>query len=440
MLEALCPSPKGSRLFLRWVDVVTSVLRTIAVDLTPVLPGGENGGAKIFVLELLRRLAHNAPDVQFILLTHVDSHEELAEMDRTNMSRHLTVGQTSGRSLFERARLTFHKCLAYLPGRVRNVALRVAYALLSRARRQVHGSLLHTMGADLLFCPFSSPGYSEAGIPVVCTLYDLQYKAYPEFFTPEEVANRDRTFTEACRKATMLVAISDHTRNVAMAHGHIDPVRIQTSLLRMAHRIAPDRSRGPEVLAGLGIEPQRYFVYPANFWKHKNHEMLLAAFGLAANQGLQEDMKLVCTGAPSPRQEWLARAAKAMGLERRVLFPGYLSNADLGCVLAHSRGMLFPSLYEGFGLPVAEAMAAGVPVACSNATSLPEVAGDAAVLFDPRVPEEIAAAIKILTEDDCARARMIEAGLERAAEFADSDCMAREYWEFFQVAAGAGIT
>ena len=184
----------------------------------------------------------------------------------------------------------------------------------------------------------------------------------------------------------------------------------------------------------LGLASQRYLIYPANFWKHKNHEMLLTAFGMACHGGLAADIKLVCTGAPGARQEWLMSAAHTMNLGDRILFPGYLPNAELAALMANCTGVVFPSLYEGFGLPVIEAMAAGVPVACSNTTSLPEVAADAAILFDPRVPTQIAQAMISLVKNEALRARLIQAGQQRAVEFSDGKRMAREYWELFQYA------
>jgi hypothetical protein len=176
-------------------------------------------------------------------------------------------------------------------------------------------------------------------------------------------------------------------------------------------------------------------IFPANFWKHKNHEMLLTAFGMACADGrLPADIKLVCTGAPGARQEWLKSAASGMELGDRVVFPGYLPNAELAALISSCIGVVFPSLYEGFGLPVLEAMAAQVPVACSNTTSLPEVAADAAVMFDPRVPSQIAEAMIGLVTDEALRVRLVEAGRSRVAEFADSKRMADEYWELFQFA------
>lgn len=409
-------------------------LSTIAVDLTPVLPGGENGGAKIFVLELLRRLADMAPDTQFVLLTQAASHDELATMDRPNMRRLMVVGPVVKSSLRTRAQDLAILVLPHLPGRLRRVVGRLGSKLLMSFKRSGSGSLLRDMGVDLLFCPFTAPTYFELGIPTVCTIHDLQYKTYPEFFTPEDVSHRDRVFIDVCRRATAIAAVSDYSREVAMRHGGIEHDRIRTIHHRMAQRNATKPEQNNDVLIRLGLLPGKYLIYPANFWKHKNHEMLLTAFGMACHEGLPADIKLVCTGAAGARQEWLMNAARTMNLGERILFPGYVPNAELAALMVNCIGVVFPSLYEGFGLPVIEAMAAGVPVACSNTTSLPEVAANAVILFDPRVPTQVAQAIISLVENEAWRARLVQAGLQRAGEFSDSARMAREYWELFQCA------
>lgn len=406
----------------------------IAVDLTPVLPGGENGGAKIFVLELLHRLAEMSPDTQFVLLTQAASHEELATMDRPNMRRLMVVGPVVANGIRPRLISLATRILPHLPARLRRVVIRLGYRLNTALKRSGTSSLLRGMRADLLFCPFTAPTYFEPAIPTICTVYDLQYKTYPEFFAAEDVAHRERTFIEACRRATVLTAISEYSRVSAITHGSLEPARIRTIHLRMAQRVLAGAEHDTATLRRLNLAPQRYLVYPANFWKHKNHEMLLTAFGMGCHDGLAADIKLVCTGAPGERQAWLQRAANTMNLGDRILFPGYLPNAELADLLANCAGVIFPSLYEGFGLPVIEAMAAGVPVACSNTTSLPEVAADAAILFDPRIPTQIVQAMISLTENEALRARLIQDGLQRAAEFTDADRMAREYWELFQFA------
>jgi glycosyltransferase involved in cell wall biosynthesis len=344
----------------------------------------------------------------------------------------MVIGPVSANAVRPRLKQLASRIGPRIPGRLRRVVGRVGYRLNMRLKRREASALLRNLGVDLLFCPFTAPTYFEPGIPTVCTIYDLQYKTYPEFFAPEDVAHRAQTFIEASRRATALAAISDYSRQSAIEHGGLDPSRIRTIYLRMARRIAPQTDQSIDVLDRLGIKSHQYLIYPANFWKHKNHEMLLTAFGMAVGKGLAADIKLVCTGAPGARQVWLKNAAHDMGLAERIVFPGYLPNSELATLMSHSRGVVFPSLYEGFGLPVIEAMTAGVPVACSNTTSLPEVAADAAILFDPRVPDQIAQAIITLVNDETLRTRLAEAGQQRAEEFADSLRMANEYWELFQ--------
>lgn len=425
------------RLFKRYEQPMHKTLRTIAVDLTPMLPGGENGGAKIFVLELLEQLAKMAPETEFVLLTHAASHEELVALERKNMRRMLIVDPSRQTTLRSHARWAA-RVFPHLPNRLRNIASRIGYKLNSILRRRYSRSLLWQIEADLLFCPFTAPIYAEPNIPTVCTIYDLQYKSYPEFFSVEDVAQRDRTFFEACRKASALAAISNYSRNSAIHHGKLEAEHIRTIQLRMAKPARDRESLNVGILDRLSLQPQKYLLYPANFWRHKNHEMLFTAFNIACRNGLPEEIKLVCTGAPGERQQFLMSAVESMGLADRIIFPGYLPKDDLATLLGYSAGVVFPSLYEGFGLPVIEAMAAGVPVACSDRTSLPEVASGAALLFDPRIPTDIAQKLLSLVQDESLRSQYIEAGKERAKEFMDVKRMAEEYWNLFRLAQARG--
>jgi glycosyltransferase involved in cell wall biosynthesis len=401
--------------------------KTIAVDLTPVLPGGENGGAKVFALTLIRRLAVAERGTSFVLLTQAASHEELAALDGENVRRVMVIGPAASAN---RARLfrVASRALSHSPAFVRRRAAAVGYRV-HKALKRGGAGVVEALGADLLFCPFTAPTYRSPRIPTVCTIYDVQFRDYPQFFTPEDLVQRERAFLEACAGATALAAISDYSRESAIAAGPLDPRRIRTIHLRLAHASSP--SPAADVLARLGLLSGRFLLYPANFWKHKNHEMLLTAFAIAARDGLPGDVKLVCTGAPSARMQWLADAARAMGLGDRAVFPGFLDENDFNATAARSAGLIFPSLYEGFGMPVLDAMALGVPVACANVTALPEVAGDAALLFDPRRPDDIAKAMVSLVTDSGLRERLVDAGKRRAVEFSDPDRMAAEYWDLF---------
>lgn len=414
---------------------MSAQLQTIAVDLTSVLPGGDNGGAKIFVLELLPQLAKLAPDTQFILLTHAVSHEELAHLDGENVSRLVVVRPSAKQSLRKKLALVASAMLSHLPNRLQYRVGQIGYRLSAWLKRGHQNTLLRDLNADLLFCPFTAPTYSDPGIPTVCTIYDLQYVTYPMFFEAGDGVHRYHVFLEACQKAAKLAAISGYSRESAIAEGKLSPEIIKTIHLRLAKRIVPTTAQGNDILDRLHLTSKRYFLYPANFWKHKNHEMLLTAFGLFCRETLNEEVQLVCTGAPGARQIWLQDAACRMGLKDRVLFPGFLSHEELGVLMAHAHALVFPSLYEGFGMPVIEAMAAGVPVACSNATSLPEVVGDAAILFNPAIPHEIANAFRTLMRDKELRGHLIQKGHARAALFSDTKRMAQEYWDIFEEAS-----
>jgi glycosyltransferase involved in cell wall biosynthesis len=411
--------------------VINSKLNRVAVDLTPIRRGGENGGAKIFVLELLNQLANVAPDTEFVLLTQAASHDELAALDRSNVRRLLVVSPSAGSWLRKLVRVLARHLMPCIPRVLKGGVTRFGYRLNHALQGRGAKSLMQKIDTDLLFCPFTAPTFYSPGVPTVCTIYDLQYKTYPEFFSPEDVAHRDLAFTEACRKADALVAISNFSRDEAIAYGKLSPIQISTIYLRTAKRFENEKQLGNYSLEKSGLSPKRYLLYPANFWLHKNHENLIGAFKMACQTELDKDIKLVCTGSPDKRQDCIISMAIEMGISGRIIFPGYLSNSDLSILMKNSAGLIFPSLYEGFGMPVVEAMAAGVPVACSNTTSLPEVVDEAAILFDPHDPSQIVLAMTSLVKDEALRARLIQTGLQRAAEFSDSMRMAREYWEIF---------
>lgn len=409
--------------------------RTVVVDVTPVLPGGANGGAKHFVLELLGGLAAAEPGARFVLLTHASSHEELSVLDGPNVRRVLAVGAPASEGSGQAARPGMARGLRSLYGRgypllpamARRGVARLAYQANGWLKRGRGSGVATRLGADVLFCPFTAPTFHERGIPTLCTVYDLQFATYPQFFDDADFAYRRSVMLDAARKATMLAAISDFTRDAAIEYTGIEHARIETVYLRMAGRFAHVGADQSRPLSELGLEPGGYLLYPANFWRHKQHEMLLTAFGMACRSGLPSGVRLVLTGAPGARQEFLAGAARALGLGGRVIFPGYLDDAELAVLLEHAHGLVFPSLYEGFGLPVLEAMAAGVPVACSNSTALAEIAADAAFLFDPRKPAAVSRALLSLAMDGAVREDLVVRGRDRARAFSDRERMIADY-------------
>ena len=147
------------------------------------------------------------------------------------------------------------------------------------------------------------------------------------------------------------------------------------------------------------------------------HKNLAALIGALARIPAEERPVLVLPGYATPYEAQLRERAGALGVTEDVRFPAWVSGAELEGLWGLARAFVFPSLYEGFGLPVLEAMARGVPVACSNASSLPEVAGQAALMFDPHDEEQIAQALRRLLADGELRERLRALGLARARQF-----------------------
>jgi len=156
----------------------------------------------------------------------------------------------------------------------------------------------------------------------------------------------------------------------------------------------------------MGLQRGGFFLYPAQSWPHKNHVRLIAALAMIAKE-LPADLRLVLTGSPFAADHPAHGLIAEHRLEKRVLHLGYRSPMELRALYDGAKALVYPSLFEGFGLPVAEAMIARCPVACSNTSSLPEIAGDAAITFDPvNVPEMAAAMLRIAIDADLRTALM----------------------------------
>ncbi|KAF0653462.1 glycosyltransferase [Cyanobium sp. Copco_Reservoir_LC18] len=152
---------------------------------------------------------------------------------------------------------------------------------------------------------------------------------------------------------------------------------------------------------------------------------------MAKHSGLPDDIQLVCTGEDLNRRQRLEAVAEGLRISPSVKMTGFVAAQHLDSLYAHSLAVVFPSLYEGFGMPVIEAMALGVPVACSSTTALAEVAGDAALLFDPGHPGEIATAMCRLSLEKELRATCIQKGRVQSSRYTSPGTMANSYWELF---------
>lgn len=400
-------------------------MANIAVNLTPLLPGGENGGAKIMIIALITQLAQLAPQHKFLLLTSEKTHDELSYLDAPNIKR-WCVHKNKNISRIKKLFFSFKKHTpSFLTSPLFKSYLRKLYYFLLRKK----DSALAEKKIDLLFCPFTSPIYRKFGIPTVVVVYDLQYLLYPQFFDSHEIEHRHFVFKEACRWADQMICISNHTRETVLKNSKISAEKVKTIYIQMANRLPIiSQEKIQFTLAKKNLIANEFLFYPANFWLHKNHEMLFSAFALYKNKNPEMPLKLVCTGSPDKHMDFLKTVAKNLHLEKDIIFLGYVQEEELYTLMTSCRALIFPSLYEGFGMPILEAMHFNKPILCSNVTSLPEIAKDAAILFDPRKPHAIADAIQQLLQlPDAALKTLITNGQKRVNKFNDSTQMARQY-------------
>ncbi len=272
------------------------------------------------------------------------------------------------------------------------------------------------LGVDLWFCPMMDLQPRNIDIPSVVTIADIQHEFYPQFFPPEEMRHRTLTLKPSCRLATAVIAVSEHCRQSLIERYQLDANKVHRIYEAASPACTPDNAREawPQVAKQYGLE-KGYILYPANTWPHKNHELLFMALHLLKKRVLSPT--LVLTGSHIASLDALKDLAKQFDLQDNVRHLGYVEQ-DIFPGLYHGAACLvFPSLYEGFGIPLVEAMASGCAVACSNICSIPEVVGEAALLFDPRKPDMIADRLEQMLRDGALRRQLIEKGLLQAAAF-----------------------
>jgi glycosyltransferase involved in cell wall biosynthesis len=248
----------------------------------------------------------------------------------------------------------------------------------------------------------------------VVTVHDLIYARFPDAHAGLRDKGMRVLVPGAVRRSQRVIADSQSTRDDLVALLGVAPERIDVVPLGLG-AVRRDEPLGePELRARLALGERGVVLSLSAKRPHKNLPALIGALALIAPD---ERPVLVLPGYATEHEHELRAHASALGVTDDVRFPAWVSSAELEGLWSIARAFVFPSLYEGFGLPVLEAMARGVPVACSDASSLPEVAGDAALLFDPRDEAQIATAISRLLVDQALRVRLRELGAAQAKRF-----------------------
>ena len=342
------------------------------------------GGLETYVRRLVPELVRAHPKVRFTLFLNAEGREYLGGeewLDSIEIAVHPLLGR---RWLTAASELTLLGSLADRRG------LDVLHSVAMTGPLRTKAAHVVMVGDVIWFHDPASTGRLTA------TLWKT--------LVPPVVRRADRvlTFSEATRR--------DLARAFAVPSAKIDVVPLGHGALESAKPTSAARLRET-----LDVRGSRVILSVSAKRTHKNLRRLIQALALVREQ--VPDAVLVLVGNPTPHEEELKAEVAALGLDDAVRFPAYVDAADLEGLYRLASVVAFPSLLEGFGLPILEAMRRGVPVVCSNVSSLPEVGGDAVRYFDPFDTQAIAAAlIEVLTDDDLAR-RLVGAGTVRARLF-----------------------
>lgn len=356
-----------------------SALRRVGLNLLYLVPG-ETGGMETYAVRLVPAIAAARPDLELVAFVNREAYDAL-EHKALGTEVRLVPVRLSGRSRLQR--------------------VGAEQLLLPRLLRRQGIQLLHSLGG-------TAPGWPRRAS--VLTLHDLIYARHPEAHTRLMALGLRALVPLAARSADRIIAVSEATK--AEIGRVLDVPSDRVDVVYEAGRPPGPATPESELRARLRLGEAPLVLSVSARRPHKNLSGLLQAFA-----GLAEGPLLVLPGYATPFEGELAAEVSRLGLSRRVRLLGWVSEEDLEALYLAANCFVFPSLAEGFGLPVLEAMERGLPVACSDASSLPEVAGDAARYFDPRDVPEMRRAIAELLEDSALRSRLAAAGRDRARLF-----------------------
>jgi glycosyltransferase involved in cell wall biosynthesis len=294
------------------------------------------------------------------------------------------------------------------PPRTSTLTLPLEHLLLARAVRGTGLSLFHAIDHNL------SPWLP---VPTLVTVHDLILEVLRGPYLGPTAWLWMRSHRAAARRARRVIAVSESTRRDVERVWGIPGERIAVIPEGVEKRFGPpaDREETRASLARLGIE-RPYFLYVGGFDPRKNLHNLLLGFKRALRGGAG-DVQLVLAGDTSGFDDYLQDEILELGLEGRAILPGYVAAGDLPLLYGGALAFTFLSLYEGFGLPLLEAMACGTPVLAAGNSSVPEVVGEAALLTDPLDPSAIAGCLLRLASDEALRRDLAARGIEQAARF-----------------------
>lgn len=253
-------------------------------------------------------------------------------------------------------------------------------------------------------------------VPTLLVSHDIAYKHYPDHIKKIHLDYYLKHFPKYHRRADHIVAVSSYTRSDIIDTYDLDPEKVTVGYNATPKGFAPTKLTEQQQIRDTISASNPYFIYVGSLHPRKNVVNLIKAFDIFKKES-QADHKLVLVGRLAWKNEQLKEVYTSTEYRDDIIFTGHLSNEDLPKYMAAAAALTYVSLFEGFGIPLLEAMSSGTPVITSDISSMPEVAGDAAVLVDPHSPDSIAKGMISVTSDVMLVATLVERGHERARLF-----------------------
>jgi len=371
------------------------------------ISGGNIGGVEQFVVGLIRSLSeHSDGDIEYVLVTHPRDPDWL----RPYASESMEIVPRPWASRVEQIR-------AHL-GPLERVLVLLAEPFFSDGGTPSVGDesdFYERLNVDLVHHP--TQNFVETGRPSVYNPWDIQHVRYPEFFSEEQIEWRETIYRAGCERAEAVeVPTSVVEENISEEYG-VDPAKIHVIYPGPPAGVhsASSEERTPSVRDEYDL-PDEFLFYPATTWPHKNHERLIEAIA-HLDDTLDRNVPLVCVGKRTEHWERVEATVADSSVADRVHFLGYVDNDIIGSFYRAAIATVFPSLYEGLGMPVLESWQYETPVCCSDISPLSDITGDAAIRFDPRSPVDIANKIDSLLSDERLQADLVSAGQTRLEVF-----------------------
>jgi glycosyltransferase involved in cell wall biosynthesis len=354
----------------------------VGLNLVYLVPG-ETGGMEVYARELIPRLAEAAPGVRFTAFVNREAAQD-GDAPWGDLLPAVTVP---------------------VRARVRTEWVRGEQQLLPRLAARAGVDVLHSLAS-------TAPGWGR--FRRVVTIHDLNYRIVPEAHSRLLALGMRVLVPLAARRAHRIIVDAASTREDLQRLLGVPAEKVDVVPLGLGSERRAEPLPEPEIRARIGADERTIVLSVSAKRPHKN---LMRLLGALARIPPDRRPVLVIPGYPTPHEQELRRRVQELGLAADVRLLGWIDAATLEGLYAAAACFVFPSLYEGFGLPVLEAMARGVPVACSGRGALREVAGDAALYFDPESEAAIAAAVERLLSDPAEAERLRAAGRARSASF-----------------------